>query len=56
MYAQSQIEVPFSRAEGAGKNPNKEDYTEKAEELRGCLLEWLKKKNSEQKFKKEKNQ
>ncbi|WP_044207926.1 sulfatase-like hydrolase/transferase [Flammeovirga sp. OC4] len=29
-----------------GKNPNQEQYTEKAEELRSALLEWLKKNNS----------
>ncbi len=30
-----------------GKNPNKAAYKEKAEELRACLLEWLKKNKSE---------
>jgi len=30
-----------------GKNPNRVDYKEKAEELRSCLLEWLKKNNSD---------
>ncbi len=30
-----------------GKNPNRTDYKEKAEELRGYLLEWLKKNKSE---------
>jgi len=29
-----------------GKNPNRRRYAEKAEELRACLLEWLKKNNS----------
>lgn len=29
-----------------GKNPNRLRYAEKAEELRACLLEWLKKNNS----------
>lgn len=29
-----------------GKNPNRERYTEKTEELRACLLEWLKKNGS----------
>ena len=29
-----------------GNNPNKSDYKEKAEELRACLLEWLKKNKS----------
>jgi arylsulfatase A-like enzyme len=29
-----------------GKNPNRHRYAEKAEELRVCLLEWLKKNNS----------
>ncbi|MCF8714993.1 sulfatase-like hydrolase/transferase [Joostella atrarenae] len=30
-----------------GKNVNRESYKEKAEELRACLLEWLKKNNSD---------
>ena len=29
-----------------GNNPNRADYEEKAEELRSCLLEWLKKNKS----------
>ena len=29
-----------------GKNPDRKQYEAKAEELRGCLLEWLKKNNS----------
>jgi len=29
-----------------GKNPNRHRYAKKAEELRACLLEWLKKNNS----------
>ena len=29
-----------------GKNPDKAEYADKAEELRMCLLEWLKKNNS----------
>ena len=29
-----------------GKNPNREKYNEKAEELRANLLQWLKKNNS----------
>jgi len=29
-----------------GKNPNRKNYSEKAEEMRGYLLEWLKKNNS----------
>jgi hypothetical protein len=28
------------------KNPDKAKYQEKAEELKSCLLEWLKKNNS----------
>ena len=30
-----------------GKNPNRANYEAKAEELRTCLLEWLKKNKSE---------
>jgi arylsulfatase A-like enzyme len=29
-----------------GNNPNRKKYADKAEELRGCLLEWLMKNNS----------
>jgi hypothetical protein len=29
-----------------GKNPDKEQYAEKAEEFRKCLLEWLQKNKS----------
>nr|MBD3622438.1 hypothetical protein [Sunxiuqinia sp.] len=29
-----------------GKNPDRVDYFEKVEDLRSCLLEWLKKNNS----------
>ena len=29
-----------------GKNPDRAKYEDKVEELRGCLLEWLKTNNS----------
>ena len=37
---------PFEMNNLIGKNPNKEQYAEKAEELRGSLLEWLQKNKS----------
>lgn len=37
---------PFEMNNLIGKNPNKAQYAEKAEELRGSLLEWLQKNNS----------
>jgi arylsulfatase A-like enzyme len=39
-------EDPHEMKNLLGKNPNRADYKEKAEELRGYLLEWLKKNNS----------
>lgn len=37
---------PFEMNNLLGSNPDKDKYLEKAEELRGYLLEWLKKNNS----------
>ena len=37
---------PFEMNNLIGKNPDKEQYAEKAEELRKCLLEWLQKNKS----------
>ncbi len=37
---------PFEMNNLIGKNPNRKEYKLQAEELRGCLLEWLKKNNS----------
>jgi arylsulfatase A-like enzyme len=37
---------PYEMNNLIGKNPNKAQYAEKAEELRGSLLEWLKKNKS----------
>lgn len=37
---------PYEMNNLLGSNPEKEMYKEKAEELRGCLLEWLEKNNS----------
>tara|TARA_B100000809_G_scaffold141837_1_gene139412 strand:- start:50702 stop:52303 length:1602 start_codon:yes stop_codon:yes gene_type:complete len=38
---------PYEMNNLLGSNPDKVIYKEKAEELRACLLEWLKKNNSE---------
>lgn len=38
---------PFEMHNLIGKNPDRNEYETKAEELRDCLLEWLKKNNSE---------
>jgi len=37
---------PYEMNNLIGKNPNKAQYADKSEELRGCLLEWLKKNKS----------
>jgi arylsulfatase A-like enzyme len=37
---------PYEMNNLIGKNPNRQRYTEKTEELRACLLEWLKKNGS----------
>jgi len=37
---------PYEMNNLIGKNPKRAEYTDKAEELRACLLEWLKKNNS----------
>lgn len=37
---------PYEMNNLIGKNPNKSRYAEKTEELRACLLEWLKKNGS----------
>jgi len=37
---------PYEMNNLIGKNPNRHRYAEKAEELRSCLLEWLKKNGS----------
>lgn len=38
---------PFEMNNLIGKNPEKDKYAEKTEDLRKSLLEWLKKNNSE---------
>ncbi|MHC4534396.1 MAG: sulfatase-like hydrolase/transferase [Planctomycetota bacterium] len=37
---------PYEMNNLIGKNPNRQRYAEKTEELRACLLEWLKKNHS----------
>jgi len=37
---------PYEMNNLIGKNPNRQHYAEKTEELRACLLEWLKKNGS----------
>jgi hypothetical protein len=37
---------PYEMNNLIGKNPNRGRYAEKTEELRACLLEWLKKNGS----------
>jgi hypothetical protein len=37
---------PYEMNNLLGSNPNRSEYKEKAEELRACLLEWLKKNKS----------